>query len=136
MLLQPGCSLKAGFTCVNPSYQHPAAASVQARWLHGIGGEAPMLQDHLIGELSVRLEELQATTTCSAARDVTRLRYEVEAGPPAGLASAALQALALADALCWESLSSGDVPAFARQARVSAELRMFGVCARLLPDSD
>jgi hypothetical protein len=136
MLLPPGCSLKAGFTCANPSCRHSAAASVQARWLHGIGEEAPLLQDYLIGELSVWLEELQATKTCPAAREVTRLRYEVEAGPPAGLTSAALRALALADALCWESLSRGDAPAFAQQARVSAELRLFGVCARLLPDSD
>jgi hypothetical protein len=94
------------------------------------------LQDYLIGELSVRLEELQATAARSAAGDVMRLRYEVEAGPSAGLASAALRALALADALCWESLSRGDALTFARQARISAELRLFGACARLLPDGD
>jgi hypothetical protein len=93
-----------------------------------------MTQEYLIGELSVRLEELQGAATCGAARDVTRLRWQVEAGSPAGLASAARRALALADVLCWESLSRGDVPAFARQAKVSADLRQFGVCARLLRD--
>ncbi len=31
-----------------------------------------MTQEYLIGELSVRLEELQAATTCDAACDVTR----------------------------------------------------------------
>jgi hypothetical protein len=91
-----------------------------------------MTQQYLIGELSVRLEALQAATTCEAVRDVTRLRWQVETGSPAGLASATRRALALADVLCWESLSRGDVPAFARQAKVSADLRQFGVCARLL----
>jgi len=91
-----------------------------------------MTQEYLIGELSVRLEELQAATTREEVRAVTRLRQQVEAGSPAGLASAARRALALADLLCWESLSLGDVPAFARQAKVSADLRQFGVCARLL----
>ena len=93
-----------------------------------------MTHEYLIGELSVRLEALQAATTCEAARDVTRLRWQVEAGSPAGLASAAQRALALADMMCWESLSRGDAPAFARQAKVSADLRLFGVCARLLRD--
>jgi hypothetical protein len=47
---------------------------------------------------------------------------------------AALRALALADDLCWESLSQGDTAAFARQSRASAVLRQFGACARLLPE--
>jgi hypothetical protein len=47
---------------------------------------------------------------------------------------AALRALALADGLCWESLSCGDVAAFTRQAKASAVLHQFGVCAGLLPD--
>ena len=113
-----------------------------ATWLMGpalkideeTGRDSSVTQQYLIGELSVRLEQLQSTTTPSAAREVTRLRYQVEAGPPAGLTWAASRALALADGLCWESLSRGDTAAFARQAAVSAELRHFGVCARLLPD--
>jgi len=36
--------------------------------------------------------------------------------------------------MCWDSLSRGDVTAFARQARFSAELRQFGICARLLSE--
>jgi hypothetical protein len=98
------------------------------------GREISVTQQYLIGELSVRLEQLQSTTKCTAARDVTRLRHQVEAGPPAGLAWAAVRALALADLMCWESLSRGDTMAFARQAKLSAELRQFGVCARLLGD--
>jgi hypothetical protein len=93
-----------------------------------------MTQDYIIGELSVRLEQLQSTTTDAAAREVTRLRYQVEAGPPAGLEWAALRALALADALCWESLARGDAAAFDRQAKASADLRQFAVCALLLCD--
>jgi len=93
-----------------------------------------MTQDYLIGELSVRLEQLQATTACTVASDVTRLRHQVETGPLSGLPGAAARALLLADDLCWQSLSRGDTAAFARQAKVSAELRQFSVCARLLGD--
>jgi len=93
-----------------------------------------MTQQHLIGELSVYLERLQAAAEHGAAQDVARLRQLVETGPPAGLAKAAARALALADRLCWQSLSRGDVTAFTRQAKASADLRQFGVCAGLLPD--
>ncbi len=93
-----------------------------------------MTQQYLIGELSVRLEQLQAAAANGAARDVARLRHQVEAGAMTGLAPAAEQALALADGLCWESLSRGDIAAFTRQARLSGDLRLFGVCARLLAD--
>lgn len=92
-----------------------------------------MTQQYLIGELSVCLEQLQAAAAPEAAWDVARLRHQVETGTPGGLAVAASRALALADGLCWESLSQGDVAAFARQAKASADLRQFGVRARLLP---
>jgi len=97
-------------------------------------GAHTMTQQHLIGELSVCLEQLQAATTPEAARDVARLRHQVEMGTPADLGAAALRALALADGLCWESLSQGDTAAFARQSKASADLRQFGVCARLFPE--
>lgn len=93
-----------------------------------------MTQHYLIGELSVRLEQLQAMTACPAGTDVARLRHQVETGPLSELPSAAERALALADELCWQALSHGDATEFARQARASAELRLFGVCARLLGD--
>jgi len=41
----------------------------------------------------------------------------------------------MANGLCWDSLEHGDTAAFARQARVCAELRQFGVYARLLTDN-
>lgn len=94
-----------------------------------------MIQDYLIGELSVRLEQLEAATAPGAAGEVASLRHQVETGPHSGLAMAAVQALAVADGLCWDSLSRGDTAAFTRQARASAELRQFGTCARLLADS-
>lgn len=94
-----------------------------------------MTQEYLIGELSVCLERLQAVAHAGAG-DVAVLRYQIETGPLTGLSSAAMRALALADGLCWESLSCGDTAAFARQAKVSAELRQFGVCARLLGEGE
>jgi hypothetical protein len=99
--------------------------------------EAPdMIQDYLVGELSVHLAELQeATPQWAAARDVTRLRHQVESGPLSGLATATMRAMAMADGLCWDSLEHGDTAAFARQARVCAKLRQFGVCAHLLADN-
>jgi hypothetical protein len=93
-----------------------------------------MTQNYLIGELSVRLEQLQATTAYTVEGDVARLRHQVETCPLSELSSAAARALVLADAVCWQSLSRGDTAAFARQAKASAELRQFGVCARLFGD--
>jgi hypothetical protein len=58
-----------------------------------------MTQQHLIGELSVCLEQLQAAAEDGAAQDVARLRRRVETGPPTALGVAASRALALADGL-------------------------------------
>jgi hypothetical protein len=43
-------------------------------------------RQHLIGELSVRLEQLQAVTR-HPAREVANLRYQVETGPVSWLAT-------------------------------------------------
>lgn len=94
-----------------------------------------MTQNYLIGELSVCLEQLEAVTAPGAAREVISLRHEVETGPLSGLPMVAVRALAVADGLCWDSLAHGDTAAFTRRARASAELRLFGTCARLLADS-
>lgn len=91
-----------------------------------------MTQQYLIGELAVRLAQLRAVAGSGPAEDVARLQREVESGPVSALASAAARAIALADVSCWQSIAKGDVAAFARQARVSADLRQFGICARLL----
>lgn len=93
-----------------------------------------MTQQYLIGELSVRLERLQGAARDAAMGDVETLRRQVETRPVAGLAAAMIMALALADRLCWDSLARGDLVAFTSQAEISADLRLFGVCARLLED--
>jgi hypothetical protein len=91
-------------------------------------------QQYLIGELSVRLERLQGAARQAAAGDVENLRHQVETRPVTALAGATGIALALADRLCWDSQSRGDTVAFARQAEASADLALFGVCARLLDE--
>jgi hypothetical protein len=94
-----------------------------------------MIQDYLAGELSLHLEDLEeATPRWDAIQDVSRLRHQVESGSVSGLAIATRRALTIADELCWDSLVRGDTGAFTRLARVSTELRQFGVCARLLAD--
>jgi hypothetical protein len=91
-------------------------------------------RQYLIGELSVRLEQLQATAPPAAARDVADLRCQVETRPVTWLPAELARALALADQACWDSLHRGDAAAFARQSAVGADLRLFGACARLLDD--
>jgi hypothetical protein len=91
-----------------------------------------MTKQYLIGELSVRLEQLESVAAGGEMRDLARLRYEVENGGTASLGPAAARAIELADVLCWRSLARGDMAAFSGQAGISAELRLFGMCARLL----
>ena len=93
-----------------------------------------MTQQYLIGELSVRLEQLEAAARKAVSGDVTRLRHQIEFGPLTGLGCATARSLALADVLCWDSLTWGDAAAFARQAAISEELRLFGTCAGLLEE--
>ncbi len=94
-----------------------------------------MTQQYLIGELSVRLQQMQAAAAADTAVNLAGLRQQVECSPLAGLSAAAMRAIALADTLCWESLTRGDAEAFARQASISADLRLFGVCACLLAET-
>jgi hypothetical protein len=70
----------------------------------------------------------------AAVRDVAQLRRGAETGPVTALPSMVAQALVLTDRLCWDSLEQGDTMAFTRQAAISAELRDFGICARLLEE--
>ena len=90
-----------------------------------------MTTEYLIGELSVLLEKLTAVTRTAAARDVANLRYQVETEPATWLGAEMTRALALADQLCWDSLSHGEARTFDRQAAICAELRLFGACAGL-----
>lgn len=130
--LTPGFTCqKANGSCLDTSEE---ARSTQPRWATRPVRGPQMTHNYLIAELSVRLGELQATAGHDAAPELAALRQQVETGPPPGLRAAAVQALALADRLCWQSLSRGDIAAFTRQAEISADLRLFGVCSRLLAD--
>lgn len=91
-----------------------------------------MTQQYLAGELSARLEHLQAVTAEETALEVACLRHQIEEGSLAGLVTAARRALTLADSLCWESLSRGDVTAFTSQATLAEDLHLFGISARLV----
>jgi hypothetical protein len=94
-----------------------------------------MTRQYVAGELSILLAHVQAvTTTEEAGRDAWSLRHAAETEPIQALPLVTVQALALAECLCWESLNRGDTAAFARQAAVCAELHEFGVCAGLLKD--
>jgi hypothetical protein len=94
-----------------------------------------MTQQYLVGELSVLLARLQAVATNQASvREVALLRRQAENGPVTALPFLVVQALALTDTLCWDSLEQGATAAFACQAAICAELRDFGVCAGLLEE--
>jgi hypothetical protein len=94
-----------------------------------------MTQQYLAGELSMLLARLQAQApNQTAARDVAQLRREAETKPVTALPSLVVRALALTDRLCWDSLERGDPAAFTCQAAICAELRDFGICARLLDE--
>ena len=92
-----------------------------------------MTQQYLVGELSALLAELRAAVSdADEARLALRLRAEAETLPVAALAPVAAHALDLIDTACWQSVTSGDMAAFYRQAVVAAELYDFGVCSGLL----
>jgi hypothetical protein len=90
-----------------------------------------MIWEYLAGELSVRLEQLQAATE-QPDDGLAQLRHQVEEGPETGLETELACALAMADRLCWDSVSRGDIDAFARQAPICENLRLLGVCAGLI----
>ncbi len=95
-----------------------------------------MTRQYLAGELSALLAHLQAVADTEAARHAARsLRHAAETEPISALGWVVIRALALADDLCWNSLSRGDTAAFTCQAAVCYELREFGVCAGLLDDA-
>jgi len=94
-----------------------------------------MTTQYVAGELSLLLARLQGVATNDArARDVGRLRHEAETRPLMTLPLVAVQALEMADRVCWDSLTRGDIAAFVHQAAVCAELWEFGVCADLLEE--
>jgi hypothetical protein len=94
-----------------------------------------MMREHLAAELSLLVGRLQRiATTASLVGDAAQLRQTAEDGPEQHLAAVANEALILADAVCWQSLSSGDLAAFATSAAVGRDLFEFGVCALLIDE--
>ena len=82
-----------------------------------------MTQQYLAGELSMLMAQLQGVATDDAsARDIAALRHEAETRPLMTLPLVAVQALEMADRVCWDSLTRGDIAAFVHQAAVCADL--------------
>ncbi len=90
-----------------------------------------MTRQYLAGEQSVLLTHLRAVANTEAARrDAWFLRRAAETEPIPALGLVIVRALAVADDLCWDSLTRGDTAAFTRQAAVCEELQEIGVCGR------
>lgn len=95
-----------------------------------------MTQQYLVGETSLLLAQLQASSADPlTVGELALLRREAETGPVSRLGSVALRALELADEVCLDSLRRGDVPGFLHQCACGAELREFCLCARLMADA-
>lgn len=95
-----------------------------------------MTQQYLSGELSVLLAQLPEVATSPRSREAALgLRRLTETVPVSELAFVLARALVVVDELCWESLECGSTAAFAEQAIIGAELREFGISARLLADA-
>ena len=94
-----------------------------------------MTQQYLAGELSVLLAQLTAVAAGQESLEsALRLRRLAETLPVSALGLVLAGALDLIDDLCWESLEHDDAAAFAEQAGIGADVRDFGVSARLLAD--
>jgi hypothetical protein len=94
-----------------------------------------MTEQYIIGELSVRLVQLEAIAPSQkSAFEFARLREETETAPFETLPTIALRALNLLRGLCRDSLARGDLQALTSQATMAAELREFAVSARLLAE--
>jgi hypothetical protein len=94
-----------------------------------------MTQQYIIGELSLRLTQLQAKAPNHESADAfARLRLETEVAPYEALPNMVLRALDLARGLCRDSLARGDLRALTDQATMAAELREFAISASLLAE--
>jgi hypothetical protein len=101
------------------------------------GGGVGVTTQYITGELSVLLGELQKMVPDERlARDVGRLRVEVEAAPFEELQVVALRAKELMRRLCSECLVRGDIRNLCRQATWGAELMEFFDCASLLQEGE
>jgi len=94
-----------------------------------------MTQQHLFGELSLILGELQAVSTDEATvRELAQLRREVETGAFGALPSVTARALELTHAWWSDSSLRGDSAPSGREAAICAELWEFAVSTGLVEE--
>lgn len=102
-----------------------------------MGWRLEVTTQYITGELSVLLGELQEMVPDpTLARDVGRLRVEVEAAPLGALPVMALRARQLMRRVCGECLDQGDVKDLCRQATWGAALMEFVECASLYHEGE
>jgi hypothetical protein len=93
-----------------------------------------MTQQYVVGELSLLLAELQSVAgDADISARIAQLRRDAERRTPWGLADIETRALAMADCMCWCSLSAGNLVSFERQAAIGSQMLELGVSAGLLP---
>lgn len=98
-------------------------------------GMVEMTQQYIIGELTIRLMQLQASApSTESAGEFARLRLQTEAASFESLPSMAMHALELVRSLCRDSLARGDLKSLTNQATMAADLREFAVSASLLSE--
>lgn len=90
-----------------------------------------MTQQYLAGELSVRLALLRDAAPTVVWPEIDVLRHQAETEPLSALTSVVDQAIALANALCWDCVTRGDLAGFDHEASVAAEIFEFSVCSGL-----
>jgi hypothetical protein len=91
-----------------------------------------MTRQYVVGELSALLGTLRQTPTGDLCLAVERLRHEIEGDSRGRLTALVLDALDLADQVCWASLERGDIEGFERCARTTVALQEFARGASLL----
>ena len=94
-----------------------------------------MTQQYIVGELTLRLMQLQASAPSDeSAGEFGRLRLQTETAAFDALPYMAIYALDLVRSLCRDSLARGDLRALTDQATMAADLREFAVSASLLSE--
>ncbi len=91
-----------------------------------------MTQQYIIGEFSCLLAELQPAPGAWLGGAVDDLRREVEVSPLTMLPQLAVEAMTLAETMCWVALEHGDMSGFCRCAKTAAALRDFTASACLV----
>ncbi|MGC8473966.1 MAG: hypothetical protein ACP5PW_06120 [Candidatus Dormibacteria bacterium] len=92
-----------------------------------------MTRQYLLGELSVRLGDLESVATGQEQRQLAgQLRRDAERMPAGCLGNLIWQGLRLGEEACQGALESGDWPEFLQRMAVCSSLWEFGVCSGLI----